>query len=127
MVDAPERIWAWPYKGEPYNGNWMVAKFEKGIEYIRADRIEALERQLTEARADVRRLTEEQARIVEINKQHCKTINSYIVDNSRQEDARKAAEAERDCLTADNARHGREEMKLSDAKGESDVYTHPSL
>lgn len=50
-------------------------------------RIEALE-------VDLRRVLDEHSRIIEINKDHCKTINSYLVLNSRQEDQIKALEAE---------------------------------
>ncbi|EXL09732.1 hypothetical protein [Aquamicrobium defluvii] len=52
-----------------------------------AARLEAL-------KADLRRVSDEHSRIIEINKAHCKTINSYLVLNSRQEDKIKALEAE---------------------------------
>lgn len=44
MSDAPERIWAWEYKG---NSPWGPVKpdldvVKNGAEYIRADRVDAL-------------------------------------------------------------------------------------
>jgi hypothetical protein len=43
--------------------------------------------------ADLRRISEEHARIIEINKAHCKSVNSYIVSSARLEDRALAAEA----------------------------------
>ena len=43
MSEAPERIWAWPWNGEARRGQWNTSQINDGVEYIRADRIEALE------------------------------------------------------------------------------------
>ncbi len=80
MVDAPERIWAFLYTGSHTRGEFETTSISWGTEYVRANRIEALERQLAEARAkiDVQRESKEYA-------QRCC----------------EAAEAERDRLAAD--------------------------
>lgn len=50
MTDAPERIWI-----DAWGGNWSpVSGGTQEIEYVRADRIEALTEQLEAARADAK-------------------------------------------------------------------------
>lgn len=62
---------------------------------------DALTEERDRLKADIRRILEEHARIIELNKAHCRTVNSYILDNSRRDDALKASEAERDRLERD--------------------------
>lgn len=53
MTEAPERIWAWAFlpqsQGDEMTGGWHKCSQEIGLEYVRADKVQALVDALREA------------------------------------------------------------------------------
>lgn len=138
--DIVERLRAWTGDQEPVmkqwdawrsyiarggGGSWPRDAFESLLDSFAEDANEAsaaierltIERdryasdageraaKLDAALADVERL-------LKINSDHCRAVNSYILDNSRQEDARKTAEARADAAEAEIERLTKERDNL---------------
>jgi hypothetical protein len=98
MTDAPERIWIAPWReGDWSEGDWddnegKTLNDKPCIEYVRADRIEALTEQLAAARQDAKFAEDE----LEMQEQEaCMMENDYIkLEKERDALEAKLAKAE---------------------------------